>query len=69
MSMKEVVENIKKDLEGTTSSVNDLKGVTEEINKKSKDGLSDLSESVTRKISSLENQIKDLKTATQKRSK
>ena len=67
--MKEVVDNIKKDLGGTTSSVNDLKGVAEEINKKCKDGLSDLSESVTRKIGNLENQIKDLKTAMQKRSK
>ena len=65
MSMKEVVENIKKDLEGTTSSVKDLKEVAEEINKKCKDGLSDLSENVT----NLENQIKDSRTVTEERSK
>ena len=54
--MKEVVENIKKDLEESAGRVDDLEEVTDEINKRCKGELSDLSE----RIADLEKKIKGM---------
>ncbi|XP_060583028.1 uncharacterized protein LOC132739347 [Ruditapes philippinarum] len=62
-SMALNVENIKKDLEKSTSGLDDLKTVTGEVKATCKDGLLDLSN----KFAALEKQIKELDQATEKK--
>ncbi|XP_060590969.1 asialoglycoprotein receptor 1-like isoform X2 [Ruditapes philippinarum] len=52
-SMAELVQNITKDLKKSTSGLDDLKSVTDRINSKCEDGLSDMSE----KIAALSNKF------------
>ncbi|XP_060591437.1 uncharacterized protein R10E11.5-like, partial [Ruditapes philippinarum] len=52
-NMTEVVGNIIKDLEESTSGLDNLKVVTDEINKKCEDGLSDLSKNLERQTNDL----------------
>jgi hypothetical protein len=59
------VENIKKDLEKSTSGLNDLQAVTGELNATCKDGLLDLSN----KFAALEKQIKELDQETEKKTR
>ncbi|XP_060590970.1 asialoglycoprotein receptor 1-like isoform X3 [Ruditapes philippinarum] len=59
-SMAELVQNITKDLKKSTSGLDDLKSVTDRINSKCEDGLSDMSE----KIAGLEKNIGELKPIT-----
>jgi predicted nucleic acid-binding Zn ribbon protein len=52
-NMTEVVGNIIKDLEESTSGLDNLKMVTDEINKKCEHGLSDLSKNLERQTNDL----------------
>ncbi|XP_060589623.1 heavy metal-binding protein HIP-like [Ruditapes philippinarum] len=58
-----VVANIKKDVEKSTSGLDVLKAVTDEVKTTCKDGLSDLS----KRLAALEKQMKELDQATEKK--
>ncbi|XP_060553464.1 heavy metal-binding protein HIP-like [Ruditapes philippinarum] len=59
-----VVANIKKDVEKSTSGLDDLKAVTDEVKTTCKDGLSD----VSKRFAALEKQVKEMDQATEKQS-